>query len=81
MEGRVHRVGIFGDAIQWIYHTRQPCGVGLSCTFNQGSHTVVFGRLYGVGMPNWFMDGVLDGQWEVVGCTVEIRNGWSKSIG
>ena len=74
-------MGIFGEAIQWIYHTGQSWGVGGGRTFNLGSHTVVFGRLYGVGMPNWFMDGKLDGQWEVVRCTVEIRNGWSKSIG
>ena len=59
----------------------QSWGVGGGHTFNQGSHTVVFGRLYGLGILNLCMDAELDGEWEVVLCTVEIRNGWSKSVG
>ena len=51
--------------------------MGGGCTFNVGGHRVVLGRLYVVGMPNWCMDVKLDGEWEVVWCVVEIRNGWS----
>ena len=60
-----------------LSYTRQSWGVGGGRTFNLGTQPVAFGRLYGVRILNWFMDG----QWEVVWCTVEIRNGWSKYIG
>ena len=50
-------------------------------TINPGGHTVVLGRLYVVGMSNWWTDVKLDGEWEVVQCAVEIINGWSKYIG
>ena len=64
-----------------LSYTGQSWGVRGGCTFNLGSHTVVFGRLYGLGMPNLCMDAQLDGEWEVVWCMVDVRNGLSKSIG
>ena len=64
-----------------LSYTGQSWGMGGGRTFNLCSHTVVFGRLCSLGMPNLCMDAELDGEWEVVRCTVEIRNGWSKSMG
>ena len=64
-----------------LSYTEQSWGMGGGCTFNLGSHTVVFERLYSLGMPNLCMDAELDGEWEVVQCTMESRNGWSKSMG
>ena len=92
----VHATSIGGEpswkdgVIQWGYLERPysgsiihmiVMGVGGGCTFNPGSHTVVIGRLYCLGMLNLCMDAKLDGEWEVIRCTLEIRNGWSKSIG
>ena len=63
-----------------LSYTGQSWGVGGGRTINLGGHTVVLGRLYVVGMPNWCMDVKLDGEWEIIRCAVEIINGWSKSI-
>ena len=86
LEGSLaERKGSYGGDI-WRSHTvdlsytRQSWGVGGVCTFNLGSDTIVFGRLYGLGMPNLCMDSQLDGEWEAVWCMVEIRNGLLKSI-
>ena len=64
-----------------LSYTGQSWGMGGGRTFILGSHTVVFRRLYGLGMPNLCMDAKLDGEWEVVRCMGEIRNGLSKSMG
>ena len=85
-ESLAGRNGSYGGVI-WRGHiadlsyTGQSSGMGGVRTFNLVIHTVVFGRIYGLGMPNFCMDAELDGEWEVVWCTVEIRNGRSKSIG
>ena len=71
------RKGSYGGDI-WRGHTvdlsytGQSWGVGGGRTFDLGSHTMVLGRLYGIGMLNWCMDAELDGEWEVVWCTVDL---------
>ena len=60
-----------------LSYTGQSWGVGGGRTFDLGSHTMVLGRLYGIGMLNWWMlnwcmDAELDGEWEVVWCTVDL---------